>query len=63
MHIKIKRTHGLSLAEMRALYKLVKRGNSMADAYARKKLEVPRSESKYQLLAVIDHHIRDLAGR
>jgi len=48
---------------MRALYKLVKRGNNMADGYARKKLEVPNSESKYQLLAVIDHHIRDLAGR
>jgi hypothetical protein len=35
----------------------------MAIAYARKKLEVPRSESKVQLLAVVDHHIRDLAGR
>jgi hypothetical protein len=61
--IRTKRTHGLSLAEMRALYKLVKQGNDMAIAYARKKLEVPRSESKVQLLAVVDHHIRDLAGR
>lgn len=61
--IRIKRTHGLSLAEMRALYKLVQRGNDMAIAYARKKLEVPRSESKVQLLAVVDHHIRDLADR
>lgn len=59
--IKTKRTHGLSLAEMRALYKLVKQGNSEADRYARKKLEVPYSETKVQLLAVIDHHIRDLA--
>lgn len=61
--IRTKRTHGLSLPEMRALYKLVKQGNDMAIAYARKKLEVPRSESKVQLLAVVDHHIRDLAGR
>jgi hypothetical protein len=61
--IRTKRTHGLSLAEMRALYKLVQRGNDMAIAYARKKLEVPRSESKVQLLAVVDHHIRDLADR
>ena len=61
--IRTKRTHGLSLAQMRALYKLVQRGNDMAIAYARKKLEVPRSESKVQLLAVVDHHIRDLAGR
>lgn len=61
-NIKTKRTHGLSLAEMRALYKLVKQGNSEADKYARKKLEVPYSENKVQLLAVIDHHIRDLAG-
>jgi hypothetical protein len=61
--IKIKRTHGLSLAEMRALYKLVKQGNNMADKYARKKLEVPYSESKSNLLAVINHHIADLSGR
>jgi hypothetical protein len=61
--MRTKRTHGLSLNEMRALYKLVKQGNGMAIAYARKKLEVPRSESKVQLLAVVDHHIRDLAGR
>jgi hypothetical protein len=60
--IKTKRTHGLSLAEMRALYKLVKQGNMAAIGYARKKLEVPHSENKVQLLAVIDHHIRDLAG-
>jgi hypothetical protein len=61
-NIKTKRTHGLSLAEMRALYKLVKQGNMAAIGYARKKLEVPHSENKVQLLAVIDHHIRDLAG-
>ena len=61
--IRIKRTHGLSLAQMRALYKLVKQGNDMAIAYARKKLEVPRSASKSDLLAVVDHHIRDLADR
>jgi hypothetical protein len=61
--IRIKRTHGLSLAEMRALYKLVKQGNNMADKYARKKLEVPYSESKSNLLAVINHHIADLSGR
>jgi len=61
--IRIKRTHGLSLAEMRALYKLVKQGNDMAIAYASKKLEVPRSASKSDLLAVVDHHIRDLADR
>lgn len=61
--MKTKRTHGLNLPQMRALYKLVKQGNDMAIAYARKKLEVPRSESKVQLLAVVDHHIRDLAGR
>jgi hypothetical protein len=61
--IRTKRTHGLSLAEMRALYKLVQRGNDMAVAYARKKLEVPRSASKSDLLAVVDHHIRDLADR
>jgi hypothetical protein len=48
---------------MRALYKLVQRGNDMAVAYARKKLEVPRSASKSDLLAVVDHHIRDLADR
>jgi len=61
--IRTKRTHGLSLAQMRALYKLVQRGNDMAVAYARKKLEVPRSASKSDLLAVVDHHIRDLADR
>ena len=61
--IKIKRTHGLSLAEMKALYKLVKQGSHMATAFARKKLEVPRSASASDLLAVVDHHIRDLAGR
>jgi hypothetical protein len=61
--IRIKRTHGLSLPQMRALYKLVKQGNDMGIAYARKKLEVPRSASKSDLLAVVDHHIRDLADR
>jgi len=61
--IRIKRTHGLSLAEMRALYKLVKQGKDTAIEYARKKLEVPRSASKSDLLAVVDHHIRDLADR
>jgi len=61
--IRIKRTHGLSLAEMRALYKLVKQGKDIAIEYARKKLEVPRSASKSDLLAVVDHHIRDLADR
>jgi hypothetical protein len=61
--IRTKRTHGLSLPQMRALYKLVKQGNDMGIAYARKKLEVPRSASKSDLLAVVDHHIRDLADR
>ncbi|NDE14681.1 hypothetical protein EBZ80_07100 [bacterium] len=56
-------THGLNVAELRALHRLVKRGHREATMFARRKLEIPPSETKSQILAIIDHHIRDLMGK
>lgn len=58
-----KKTHGLTLHQMRRLYAMVSRGNQKAITYARNVLGIPFSESPSQVKAVVYHHVRDLAER
>lgn len=58
-----KKTHGLTLKQMRRLYAMVSRGNQKAITYARNVLGIPFSESPSQVKAVVLHHVRDLAER
>lgn len=58
-----KKTHGLTLKQMRRLYAMVSRGNQKAITYARNVLGIPFSESPTQVKAVVYHHVRDLAER
>ena len=62
-HMRERKTHGLSLKQMRRLYAMVSRGSQKAITFARNVLGIPFDETASQVKAVVKHHILDLAEK
>ena len=62
-HLRERKTHGLSLKQMRRLYAMVSRGSQKAITFARNVLGIPFDETPSQVKAVVKHHVLDLAER